>query len=110
MLINFRLHVRDTLQLEALCRSRTAAALKCQSSIAMETPTRCRKSAREHTRTERQAVIGDNSGSTPGNPHIIDGEGPDIFQRMPNNIPLIQRSAKFLRGAAGTRKNSRESV
>lgn len=62
------------------------------------------------THTESQAVIGDNSGSTPGNPHIIDGEGPDIFQRMPNNIPLIRRSAKFLRGAAGTWENSRDGM
>lgn len=56
------------------------------------------KRARGRARPERRAVMGDNAGSTPGNPHAVDGEGPDIFQRMPNNIPPIRRSANRLRG------------
>lgn len=50
--------------------------------------------------------MGDNSGSTPGNPHTVEGRGL-TFPRMPNNIPAIRRSAKCLRGAAGTGEKQR---
>jgi len=36
-----------------------------------------------------------DSGSTPGNPYIREGEGLDIFQKAPYNMPVIRRSAKF---------------
>lgn len=40
-----------------------------------------------------------DSGSTPGNPYISEGEGLDIFQKVPYNMPIIRRSAKFQTGA-----------
>lgn len=58
----------------------TAAPLKCQSSVAAATATGRTERARVLARTGRRAVIGDDSGSTPGNPHTVDGEGPDISQ------------------------------
>lgn len=45
-----------------------------------------------------------DSGSTPGNSYISAGEGLDIFQRVPYNIPIIGRSTIFQRGQSGTRR------
>lgn len=36
-----------------------------------------------------------DSRSTPGNPYISEGEGLDIFQKVPYNMPIIRRSNKF---------------
>ena len=39
-----------------------------------------------------------DSGSTPGNPYIREGEGLDIFQKVPYNMPIIRRSTTFQTG------------
>lgn len=38
-----------------------------------------------------------DSGSTPGNPYISEGEGHDIYQKAPYTMPIIRRSTIFQR-------------
>lgn len=49
-----------------------------------------------------------DSGSTPGNPYISEGEGLDIFQKVPYSMPIIRRSTKFQTGA-GWNKDGTET-
>lgn len=47
-----------------------------------------------------------DSGSTPGNPYISGGEGLDIFQKVPYNMPIIRRSTKFQIGAGWNKEST----
>lgn len=47
-----------------------------------------------------------DSGSTPGNPYITEGEGLDIFQKVPYNMPIIRRSTKFQIGAGWNKEST----
>lgn len=47
-----------------------------------------------------------DSGSTPGNPYISEGEGLDIFQKVPYNMPIIRRSPKFQIGAGWNKEST----